>query len=350
MENLEKIFKQFGFSALPETLRQKEINSKEAIKWFDELDFNKALDFYGLRKHSEFIKLFEASLQKFHLNNNFKIIVYALHTFLFADDKYGWESNLRRKIVDMLPAVVLLSALKKHITNMKKRNFDNVQIEKHKYRVFECCTIGLDTYGLHGVEISQLLWGSFFINANIIELGRLQYELKKYEYQIPNFEMKQKFCLGIHIFRGEKLDRNDVINSLFMAEDKVLSYFRELDEHPKFFIHSWLLAKNLDKYLEEGSNIKYFRELFDIVKYTEEDNPPSVRVLSDAVTNAMNKYAIEIPTIYIEPGRSIISTSGVTLYTVGSSKQVPRGTKYIAVDGGMADNPRPSMYRAEYFL
>lgn len=270
MENLEKIFKQFGFSALPETLRQKEINSKEAIKWFDELDFNKALDFYGLRKHSEFIKLFEASLQKFHLNNNFKIIVYALHTFLFADDKYGWESNLRREIVDMLPAVVLLSALKKHITNMKKRNFDNVQIEKHKYRVFECCTISLDTYGLHGVEISQLLWGSFFINANIIELGRLQYELKKYEYQIPNFEMKQKFCLGIHIFRDEKLDRNDVINSLSMAEDKVLSYFRELDEHPKFFIHSWLLAKNLDKYLDEGSNIKYFRELFDIVKYTEE--------------------------------------------------------------------------------
>ena len=53
-------------------------------------------------------------------------------------------------------------------------------------------------------------------------------------------------------------------------------------------------------------------------------------------------------TIYIEPGRSIISTSGVTLYTIGSSKQVPNGRKYIAVDGGMADNPRPSMYQAVY--
>ena len=62
----------------------------------------------------------------------------------------------------------------------------------------------------------------------------------------------------------------------------------------------------------------------------------------------MTKYAVEIPTIYIEPGRSIISTSGVTLYTVGSSKQVPNGRKYVAVDGGMADNPRPSMYQAEY--
>ena len=50
----------------------------------------------------------------------------------------------------------------------------------------------------------------------------------------------------------------------------------------------------------------------------------------------------------MEPGRSIISTSGVTLYTVGSSKQVPNSTKYVAVDGGMADNLRPAMYQAEY--
>ena len=84
------------------------------------------------------------------------------------------------------------------------------------------------------------------------------------------------------------------------------------------------------------------------VKYTDADNPPPVSVLAEAVTNAMHKYAVDIPTIYIEPGRSIISTAGVTLYTVGSSKEVPGGKKYIAVDGGMADNPRPSMYQAKY--
>lgn len=84
------------------------------------------------------------------------------------------------------------------------------------------------------------------------------------------------------------------------------------------------------------------------VKYTSEDAPPSIKNLADAVTEAMYKYSVEIPTIYIEPGRSIISTCGVTLYTVGSSKQVPNGRKYVAVDGGMADNPRPSMYQAKY--
>lgn len=84
------------------------------------------------------------------------------------------------------------------------------------------------------------------------------------------------------------------------------------------------------------------------VKYTIKDEPPKISDLADAITSAMHKYAVEIPTIYIEPGRSIISTAGVTLYTVGSSKQVPNGRKYVAVDGGMADNPRPSMYQAEY--
>ncbi len=88
------------------------------------------------------------------------------------------------------------------------------------------------------------------------------------------------------------------------------------------------------------------------VKYTEKDVPPSTFEIAELIINKLNevveKYGIESPTIFLEPGRSIISTAGVTLYTVGSSKQVPHGTKYVALDGGMADNPRPSMYQAEY--
>lgn len=89
------------------------------------------------------------------------------------------------------------------------------------------------------------------------------------------------------------------------------------------------------------------------VKYTEADVPPSTFEIGEIIINKLNevieKYNIEPPTVFLEPGRSIISTSGVTLYTIGSSKQVPHGTKYVAVDGGMADNPRPSMYQAEYY-
>ena len=88
------------------------------------------------------------------------------------------------------------------------------------------------------------------------------------------------------------------------------------------------------------------------VKYTENDMPPSVYEIAEIIINrlksAVQKYNISEPILYLEPGRSIISTSGVTLYTFGSSKQVPHGKKYVAVDGGMADNARPSMYQAEY--
>jgi len=89
------------------------------------------------------------------------------------------------------------------------------------------------------------------------------------------------------------------------------------------------------------------------VKYTDSDCPPSTFTIAEIIINRLNecveKYNIEPPALFIEPGRSIISTAGVTLYTAGSSKQVPEGKKYFAVDGGMADNPRPSMYQAEYY-
>lgn len=89
------------------------------------------------------------------------------------------------------------------------------------------------------------------------------------------------------------------------------------------------------------------------VKYTDADCPPSTFTIAEIIINRLNecieKYGIEAPTLFLEPGRSIISTAGVTLYTMGSSKQVPKGKKYFAVDGGMADNARPSMYQAEYF-
>lgn len=88
------------------------------------------------------------------------------------------------------------------------------------------------------------------------------------------------------------------------------------------------------------------------VKYTNSDVPPSTYEIADIIIKRLKecieKYGIEPPTLFLEPGRSIISTAGITLYTLGSSKQVPKGKKYFAVDGGMADNARPSMYRAEY--
>src|SRR5207244_1199430 len=57
---------------------------------------------------------------------------------------------------------------------------------------------------------------------------------------------------------------------------------------------------------------------------------------------------LPLPQVIFEPGRSLVGRAGVTLYTVGSVKRVASSTIYVAVDGGMSDNPRPALYGARY--
>jgi diaminopimelate decarboxylase len=52
--------------------------------------------------------------------------------------------------------------------------------------------------------------------------------------------------------------------------------------------------------------------------------------------------------VILEPGRSVVARAGVTLYSVGSVKQVAASTTFVAVDGGMSDNPRFALYGARY--
>ncbi len=67
-----------------------------------------------------------------------------------------------------------------------------------------------------------------------------------------------------------------------------------------------------------------------------------------AVAEAMAARGLPLPELVLEPGRSIVGPTGVTLYSVGAIKQVESGTTYAAVDGGMSDNPRPTLYAAKY--
>lgn len=55
-----------------------------------------------------------------------------------------------------------------------------------------------------------------------------------------------------------------------------------------------------------------------------------------------------MPEIWIEPGRAIVGNTGITLYTIGSMKNIPDIRKYVSVNGGMTDNIRPALYQAKY--
>ena len=88
------------------------------------------------------------------------------------------------------------------------------------------------------------------------------------------------------------------------------------------------------------------------IRYVPGDEPPSiaetVRRIRAAVAAAAEAAGLPVPRLILEPGRSIVGEAGVTLYTVGSVKRVPGIPPYVAVDGGMADNPRYALYRALY--
>ena len=66
----------------------------------------------------------------------------------------------------------------------------------------------------------------------------------------------------------------------------------------------------------------------------------------------MRRYADEegmkLPHIVLEPGRSIVASAAITLYTVGSVKEIPGFRNYVSVDGGMPDNPRYALYQSQY--
>jgi diaminopimelate decarboxylase len=88
------------------------------------------------------------------------------------------------------------------------------------------------------------------------------------------------------------------------------------------------------------------------VRYTENDQPPSADDYAEAVITGVHeevaKYNLPHPKLLQEPGRAIVGEAGTTLYTIGTIKDVPGIRRYVSVDGGLSDNPRPALYEAKY--
>jgi diaminopimelate decarboxylase len=88
------------------------------------------------------------------------------------------------------------------------------------------------------------------------------------------------------------------------------------------------------------------------VQHVEDQPAPPieefVRRLLDRAAEAWSLHELPLPTFVLEPGRSLVGRAGVTLYRIGVVKELSERTAYVAVDGGMSDNPRPQLYGAEY--
>ncbi len=124
----------------------------------------------------------------------------------------------------------------------------------------------------------------------------------------------------------------------------------ELDPHRDLIdvmVESLKLARNLGHCVQDlnvGGGLG--------VRYVESDDPPTidlwVKTISNALQRSCNAKNIELPRLLCEPGRSLVATSGITLYRIGSRKEIPGIRTYISIDGGMSDNPRPITYQSLY--
>ncbi len=88
------------------------------------------------------------------------------------------------------------------------------------------------------------------------------------------------------------------------------------------------------------------------VRYTATDPvidiAENIALVAAELKKEAARLGLALPVILMEPGRSIVADAGMTLYTVGTVKQIPGYKNYVSVDGGMSDNPRYALYRSQY--
>ncbi len=88
------------------------------------------------------------------------------------------------------------------------------------------------------------------------------------------------------------------------------------------------------------------------IRYTDEDSPVAYDNYMEAVSKIIKEkaceYEIDVPYIYLEPGRSVVGEAGITLYTVGNVKEIKDVRTYVSIDGGMCDNIRFALYGSKY--
>ncbi|MDI6815704.1 MAG: diaminopimelate decarboxylase [Actinomycetota bacterium] len=136
---------------------------------------------------------------------------------------------------------------------------------------------------------------------------------------------------GIHAHIGSQIFE---LGSFAKAIEIIMGFVRDIKEETGFVVGE----------LNTGGGLG--------IKYKAVDEPSTIEeyasVIVDGVKEQAAHFGIPVPRIMVEPGRSIVANAGITLYTVGTIKDIPGIRTYVSVDGGMSDNLRPMLYGAVY--
>lgn len=158
-----------------------------------------------------------------------------------------------------------------------------------------------------------------------IETGQAL-ELCRYALTLKNVSLKGFHChIGSQIFEYE---------SFADAAEIMLRFIKELKDTLGY------TAEILN--LGGGFGVRY-TEADPVIDYRE-----NIRGLAGVIDRLCEELSVEKPAILMEPGRSIVADSGLTVYSVGSVKTITGYKSYVSVDGGMPDNPRYALYESDY--
>ena len=138
---------------------------------------------------------------------------------------------------------------------------------------------------------------------------------------------------GLHCHIGSQIFE---VKSFVLAVQKMTDFYKKLkDDNIEFDVLN--LGGGFGIWYADGDSKKSYLEYAEYIK-----------IISKTLKNCVSEKGIKKPYLILEPGRSIVGEAGVTLYTVGRIKEIKNVKNYIAIDGGMFDNPRYALYQAKY--
>ena len=155
------------------------------------------------------------------------------------------------------------------------------------------------------------------------------------EQMVLHVKEKENLILsGLHCHIGSQIFEN---KSFSLAVDKMTDFYKLLKV--KFAIEFDVLN------LGGGFGIYYAG---DDSKKTCEQYADYIKNICDKLKDCVKEKNLKKPYLILEPGRSIVGEAGITLYTAGRIKEIKDVKSYVAIDGGMFDNPRYALYQAKY--
>ena len=190
-----------------------------------------------------------------------------------------------------------------------------------KQKILFRITPGIDPHTHQAISTGKV--DSKFGTA--IETGQA-FEITKTALTLKNIDLRGFHChIGSQIFE---------IEPFCDAADIMISFIGDIREKLGYTAEYLNLGGGFGvRYVESDPHIDY------------SDN---IRRISEHINNYCDKNNLPYPVILMEPGRSIVADSGMTIYTVGSVKEITGYKNYVAVDGGMSDNPRYALYQSAY--